>query len=191
MNQTWYSDMTSGSTMTYASLQPGLYKYNVSCDGQYILNRDVGNNNLKLLRNSSALIAANLLSITRNATDVFEAGCQINNGSANVGLFQPYEALVAPSESGPSLTPTCLISSFYGVALEPTDPDYYYTGISTLTSKDMSRKLTGTDFKGKQIVVHLRRHNVISSTSALQIYHSVLHIGCKIILEDGQLRREC
>jgi hypothetical protein len=190
MNQTWYSTMT-GSTLTYASLQPGLYKYNVSCDGQYILNRDVGNNNLKELHNSDALIVANLLSITRNATDIFEAGSQLNNGSANVGHWQPYEAGALPTASGPSSTPTCLLGSFYGVALEPTDPDFYYTGISTLTSKDMSRKLTGTNFKGKQIVVHVRRHNTISSTSAVQIYHSVLHVGCKIILENGQLRREC
>ena len=190
MNQTWYSTMT-GSTMTYASLQPGLYKYNVSCDGQYILNRDVGNNNLKELYNSVALVAANLLSITRNATDLWEGSSQINNGARNVGRFQPYDRSVPFSANGSLLDPTCLVSQFQGQSLQPIDPDFYYTGISTLTSKDMSRKLTGTDFKGKQIVVHVRRHNAVPSTSAVQIYHSVLHVGCKIILEDGQLRREC
>ena len=190
MNQTWYSTMT-GSTMTYASLQPGLYKYNVSCDGQYILNRDVGNNNLTELHNSVPLVVANLLSITRNATDLWEADCQLNNGAVNLGRFQPYEQTAPYAVNGPAIDPTCLVSQFVGRPSQPIDPDFYYTGISTLTSKDMSRKLTGTDFKGKQIVVHLRRHNLVPSTAAPQIYHSVLHVGCKIILENGQLRREC
>jgi len=190
MNQTFYSTMT-GSTLTYASLQPGLYKYNVSCDGQYILNRDVGNNNLKELHNSVSLVVANLLSITRNATDIFEADCQLNNGGVNVGRFQPYEQTAPYDVNGPSVDPTCLVSQFASKDLQAMDSDFYYTGVSTLTSKDMSRKLTGTDFKGKQIVVHLRRHNAVPSSSAVQIYHSVLHVGCKIILENGQLRREC
>ena len=193
MNQTWYSELT-GSTITYASVQPGLYKYNVSCDGQFILSRDVGNNNLTELHNSDALIVANLLSITRNACDIFEADVQLNNGAYHVGRFNPY-AVSAPTGSfpatGPNQTPTCLTTQFRGDAIKPTDPDCYYTGISTLTSKDMSRKLTGSDFKGKQIVVHVRRHNAVPTTSAKQIYHSVLHIGCKIILENGELRREC
>jgi len=190
MNQTWYSTMT-GSTMTYASLQPGLYKYNVSCDGQYILNRDVGNNNLTELHNSVPLVVANLLSITRNATDLWEADCQLNNGAVNLGRFQPYDQIAPFAVNGSVVDPTCQVSQFVGRPSQPMDPDFYYTGISTLTSKDMSRKLTGTDFKGKQIVVHLRRHNAVPSTAAPQIYHSVLHVGCKIILENGQLRREC
>jgi hypothetical protein len=193
MNQTWYSEIT-GSTMTYASVQPGVYKYNVSCDGQFLLSRDVGNNNLAELHNSDALMVANLLSITRNACDLWEGDVQLNNGAYHVGRFNPY-AISTPTGSfpaaGPNGTPTCNVNQFRGDAVKPTDPDCYYTGISTLTSKDMSRKLTGTDFKGKQIVVHVRRHNAILSTSAKQIYHSVLHIGCKIILENGELRREC
>jgi len=193
MNQTWYSEIT-GSTVTYASLQGGLYKYNVSCDGQFLLSRDVGNNNLAELHNSDALIVANLLSITRNACDLWEGDVQLNNGAFSVGRFNPYaESTVGGSfpSTGPQVTPTCLVSQFQADTVKPTDPDCYYTGISTLTSKDMSRKLTGSDFKGKQIVVHVRRHNTIPSTSAKQIYHSVLHIGCKIILENGELRREC
>ncbi len=193
MNQTWYSDIT-GSTITYASVQPGVYKYNVSCDGQFLLSRDVGNNNLAELHNSDALMVANLLSITRNACDLWEGDVQLNNGAYHVGRFNPY-AVSTPTGSfpaaGPNATPTCLVSQFRGDSIKPTDPDCYYTGISTLTSKDMSRKLTGTDFKGKQIVCHVRRHNAVPTTSAKQIYHSVLHIGCKIILENGELRREC
>jgi hypothetical protein len=119
---------------------------------------------------------------------------QLNNGAYSVGRFNPYAASTAVGSfpaTGPQENPTCLVNQFDGTALKGIDPDCYYTGISTLTSKDMSRKLTGTDFKGKQIVVHVRRHNNISSTSEKQIYHSVLHIGCKIILENGELRREC
>jgi hypothetical protein len=193
MNQTWYSTMT-GSTMTYASLQPGIYKYNVSCDGQFLLSRDVGNNNLAELHNSNALMVANLLSITRNACDLWEGDVQLNNGAYSVGRFNPYAASTAVGSfpaTGPEENPTCLVDQFDGTALKGIDPDCYYTGISTLTSKDMSRKLTGSDFKGKQIVVHVRRHNAIDNTSEKQIYHSVLHIGCKIILENGELRREC
>lgn len=193
MNQTWYSDIT-GSTITYASVQPGVYKYNVSCDGQFLLSRDVGNNNLAELHNSDALMVANLLSITRNACDLWEGDVQLNNGAHHVGRFNPY-AVSTPTGSfpsaGPAEPPTCDVTQFRGDAVKPTDPDCYYTGISTLTSKDMSRKLTGTDFKGKQIVVHVRRHNAVPTTSSKQIYHSVLHIGCKIILENGELRREC
>jgi len=190
MNQTWYSQM-QGATITYASLQPGLYKYNVSCDGQYILNRDVGNNNLKELYNSTALMAANLLSVTRNATDLWDANCQLSNGSVYCGRFQAYDNNIPYYDpAGPTNVPSTLANQFQGLTLAPIIPDFFYTGISTLTSKDMSRKLTGTNFKGKQIVVHVRRHNQIVN-SGLQIYHSVLHIGCKIILENGALRREC
>ena len=191
MNQTWYSTMV-GATMTYASVQPGLYKYNVSCDGQYILNRDVGNNNLKQLHNSDALIVANLLSITRNATDLWDANCQLNTGSHESGRWTPYDSDTAGFlVGGPADVPSTLVNQFAGVAQQPSIPDDFYTGISTLTSKDMSRKLTGSNFKGKQIVVHVRRHNAIPSSSAPQIYHTVLHVGCKIILEKGALRREC
>jgi len=190
MNGTYFSQQV-GNTCTYASLQPGLYLYNASVDGQYLMARDVGTNNPTSLHNSDALFAANLLSITRNATDLWEADCQLNNGAVNLGRFQPYDQIAPFAVNGSVVDPTCQVSQFVGRPSQPMDPDFYYTGISTLTSKDMSRKLTGTDFKGKQIVVHLRRHNAVPSTAAPQIYHSVLHVGCKIILENGQLRREC
>lgn len=195
MNQTWYASPASGNegcTMTYASVQPGLYKYNVSCDGQYILNRDVGNNNLKQLHNSDALIVANILSITRNATDLWDANCQLNTGAHESGRWNPYDSDTGLFlETGPIDVPSTLVNQFAGLDQQPTIPDDFYTGISTLTSKDMSRKLTGSNFKGKQIVVHVRRHNAIPSSSGGQVYHTVLHVGCKIILEKGALRREC
>ena len=191
MNQTWYSTMV-GATMTYASVQPGLYKYNVSCDGQYILNRDVGNNNLKQLHNSDALIVANILSLTRNATDLWDANCQLTSGSYGSGSWNPYDlGQTGFPVNGPTDVPSTLVNQFTGLKSQPTIPDDFYTGISTLTSKDMSRKLTGSNFKGKQIVVHVRRHNAIPTSSGGQVYHSVLHVGCKIILEKGALRREC
>ncbi len=195
MNGTYYSQQV-GSTVTYASLQGGLYLYNASIDGQYIMARDVGTNSPTALHNSDALFAANLLSITRNACDLWESGNQLSNGAIYAGRHQPYDNKdkYYPT-TGPSESPSCLASHFVaGQSPDKNnsaiDSDYLYTGLSTLESKDMSRELKGRNFKGKQVVMHLRRHNAITDTTA-QIYHSVLHVGCKMILEDGMLRREC
>jgi len=190
MNGTYYSQQV-GNTVTYASLQPGLYLYNASVDGQYLMARDVGTNNPTSLHNSDALFAANLLSITRNACDLWESGNQLSNGTLDGGRHQPYDEdnKFYPT-TGPAQKPSCTAGNFTGVQDRAIDADYLYTGLSTLVSKDMSRELKGRNFKGKQIVMHLRRHNAIADTTP-QIYHSLLHIGCKMILEDGMLRREC
>jgi len=190
MNGTYYSQQV-GNTCTYASLQPGLYLYNASVDGQYLMARDVGTNNPTSLHNSDALFAANLLSITRNACDLWESGNQLSNGTIDGGRHQPYdEANKYFPITGPSQAPSCTAGNFNGVDNKAMDADYLYTGLSTLLSKDMSRELKGRDFKGKQVVMHLRRNNAITDTTP-QIYHSLLHVGCKMILEDGMLRREC
>jgi len=195
MNGTYYSQQV-GNTVTYASLQPGLYLYNCSVDGAYLMARDVGTNAPTSLHNSDALFAANLLSITRNACDLWESGNQLSNGAKYAGRHQPYDQddKFYPT-AGPSQSPSCVAGDFLaGEGTEKInsaiDSDYIYTGLSTLVSKDMSRELKGRDFKGKQIVMHLRRHNQVTDTTP-QIYHSLLHIGCKMILEDGSLRREC
>ena len=190
MNGTYYSQQI-GNTVTYASIQPGLYLYNCSVDGQYLMARDVGTNAPTSLHNSDALFAANLLSITRNACDLWESGNQLSNGSKTAGRHQPYDRdnKYYPT-AGPAQTPSCTAGNFLAIANKAVDSDYLYTGLSTLVSKDMSRELKGRNFKGKQVVMHLRRHNAIDDTTP-QIYHSLLHIGCKMILEDGSLRREC
>ena len=195
MNGTYYSQQV-GNTVTYASLQPGLYLYNASVDGQYLMARDVGTNAPTSLHNSDALFAANLLSITRNACDLWESGNQLSNGAKYAGRHQPYDQddKFYPT-AGPSQSPSCVAGDFLaGEGTEKInsaiDSDYIYTGLSTLVSKDMSRELKGRNFKGKQVVMHLRRHNQVTDTTP-QIYHSLLHIGCKMILEDGSLRREC
>ena len=195
MNGTYYSQQV-GNTVTYASLQPGLYLYNASVDGQYLHARDVGTNAPTSLHNSDALFAANLLSITRNACDLWESGNQLSNGAIYAGRHQPYDItnkFYPPA--GPSRSPSCITTDFLaGQAPSKNnsaiDSDYLYTGLSTLVSKDMSRELKGRNFKGKQVVMHLRRHNAVTDTTP-QIYHTLLHIGCKMILEDGMLRREC
>ena len=195
MNGTYYSQQV-GNTVTYASLQPGLYLYNASVDGQYLHARDVGTNAPTSLHNSDALFAANLLSITRNACDLWESGNQLSNGAIYAGRHQPYDItnkFYPPA--GPSRSPSCITTDFLaGQAPSKNnsaiDSDYLYTGLSTLVSKDMSRELKGRNFKGKQVVMHVKRHNAVTDTTP-QIYHTLLHIGCKMILEDGMLRREC
>jgi hypothetical protein len=196
MNGTYYSQQV-GNTVTYASLQPGIYLYNCSVDGAYLMARDVGTNSPTSLHNSDALFAANLLSITRNACDLWESGNQLSNGAKYAGRHQPYDITdkFYPT-AGPSRSPSCVAGDFLAAPATSNkdnsaiDSDYLYTGLSTLVSKDMSRELKGRNFKGKQVVMHLRRHNRVTDTTP-QIYHSLLHIGCKMILEDGMLRREC
>lgn len=194
MNQTWYSQSTP-STVIYASVMPGLYQYNVSVNGMPISNHDVGNNILSSLENSSALFAANLLSIQRNSIDSWHSKSQLMKyGSYVQGSFSPYNINTSTTDffpaNGPSAIPTCLTSQFiYTDADKPVDACAFYAGMSTLMSKDLSRELVGRDFRGKQITLQLRRFNAVSNTSAPQILHTLLHIGAKIHLERGLMRR--
>jgi hypothetical protein len=76
-------------------------------------------------------------------------------------------------------------------------PPYIYCGISCLKSTDKSRRLVGTDLRGRQVVVSMRRQNAIprvgTGATANDVFHASLQIGVRFDLDpkSGVLRRVC
>lgn len=211
---TYYSDITP-ATYTFASLQSGLYKYNVLVNGDTFWNgRSIGNNNTDNLNNSRAEFAMNLLAIQQNSSNYWEANSQLSTSNyfskSNTAVygspgFTAYGGNATIALTGPSATPDCLIATLVnepvGVVTNTSatqgqtgvTPPYVYTGISCLKSTDKSRRLVGTDLRGRQVVVTQEKWNTIAGTTKDDILHCTLSVGVKFELDPktGVIRRIC
>ena len=115
---TYYSDITP-TTYTFASLQSGLYKFNVLVNGDTFWNgRSVGNNNTDNLNNSRAEFVMNLLAIQQNSSNYWEANSQLSTttyfakaNGAIIGCpgFTAYGGNANITLTGPSATPDCFM----------------------------------------------------------------------------------
>ena len=204
----YYSDITA-NTYTFASLQSGLYKYNVLVNGDTYWNgRSIGNNNTDNLNNSRAEFAMNLLALQQNSSNYWEANSQIGT-QFRTGLSAA-DNVTAPNfttyggnlqtNTGPSTVPDCTISSLdagYGTVSsgvsKSVTPPYIYAAISCLKSTDKSRRLVGTDLRGRQVVVNMEKWNTIPNTTKDDILHACLTVGVKFELDPktGTIRRVC
>jgi hypothetical protein len=205
---TYYSDITA-NTFTFASLQSGLYKYNVLVNGDtYFNGRSIGNNNTDNLNNSRAEFVMNLLALQQNSSNYWEANSQIATqyrfgleatSIATAPNFTAYGGNLQ-TNTGPSTVPNCTIASLnggYGTVSNGVNgsvtPPYMYAGISCLKSTDKSRRLVGTDLRGRQVVVNLERWTTIPNTTKDDILHTCMTVGVKFELDPktGVIRRIC
>lgn len=205
---TYYSDITP-NTFTFASLQSGLYKYNVLVNGDTYWNgRSIGNNNTDNLNNSRAEFVMNLLALQQNSSNYWEANSQMATqyrfgteatSIATAPHFTSYGGNLQ-TNTGPSTIPDCTIGSLnagYGTVSNGINgsvtPPYIYSGISCLKSTDKSRRLVGTDLRGRQVVVTMEKWSTIPNTTKDDIIHATMTVGVRFELDPrtGVIRRIC
>jgi len=189
--QSWYSNQVDGSTMTYQSVFPGLYQSNVLVNGEPVNSRNIGISDLTSIKNSIPQTVMNLQTTTRSSNEILHTEsqlCSIIGGSALAPTdiligFSNMTPTTARSNDYPANGPDAVPNQLgpYGYNSEPDlgiDVPNYYWGLSTLTSNDKSRELTGRDFRSKQVVLQMDRFNSINS-SLDQVIQGILVVGVK------------
>jgi hypothetical protein len=150
----------------------------------------------------------NLLALQQNSSNYWEANSQISTqfrfglsaaGRVTAPNFTAYGGNLQ-TNTGPSTVPSCTIASLdagygtvsFGINGSVTPP-YIYAGISCLKSTDKSRRLVGTDLRGRQVVVNMEKWNTIPNTTKDDILHACMTVGVKFELDPktGTIRRVC
>ena len=192
----WYSSQVAGSTMTYQSVFPGLYQSNVLVNGEPVNSRNIGISDLTAIKNSIPQTIMNLQSTTRASNEILHTESQLaspvgGDGAVASEILIGYSNMTPTTArtndypaNGPNAVPNQLgpfgnqgIPGSYGI-----DVPNYYWGLSTLTSNDKSRELTGRDFRAKQVVLQMDRFNSITA-SLDQVIQGVLVVGVKYHLD--------
>jgi len=150
----------------------------------------------------------NLLALQQNSSNYWEANSQISTqyrfgleatSIATAPNFTTYGGNLQ-TNTGPSTIPDCTISSLnagYGTVSNGINgsvtPPYIYAGISCLKSTDKSRRLVGTDLRGRQVVVNMEKWNTIANTTKDDILHATMSVGVRFELDPktGVIRRVC
>ena len=194
--QSWYSARTVGQTMPYSSVFPGLYQANVLVNGDPVNSRSIGIGDVTAIKNSIPQLVMNLQSTTRASNEILHMDCQLGpqftqagNTATDVLLgYSYYTPTTAATNDypvgGPNAVPNQLGPYGAGSAAEfqGIDTPSMYWGLSTLTSNDKSRELTGMDLRTKQTVLQMERYNTITG-SADQVIQGVLVVGEKFHLD--------
>tara|TARA_R110000803_G_scaffold139767_2_gene206396 strand:+ start:2793 stop:4340 length:1548 start_codon:yes stop_codon:yes gene_type:complete len=198
---THYSSITDGKTLTYESVFPGLYRANILCNGQPVLSRQMGNNDTNNLNKSVPQFVGNLLSISRNGLDIFEANTCIlpTDVNANSGQNQSYSPYATGGLNAGGIFPVAgpqdipnnqgpWANKSIGV---PISPSFFVWGLSLLSTNDTSRQLVGRNLIAKQVVIEMVKHNQIPANSLSQVLMSILTVGVQYHLDvqTGELRR--
>tara|TARA_R110002012_G_scaffold109277_2_gene253006 strand:- start:1017 stop:2564 length:1548 start_codon:yes stop_codon:yes gene_type:complete len=198
---TYYSQILDGKTLTYESVFPGLFRANVLLNGQPVLARPIGVNNTSNLNASVPQFMANLISVSRNGLDIFEANtCAVpTDVNLNTGQNQSYSPYATGGVdaggifpiAGPQDIPNSQGPWTNKTAGVPITPAFFVWGLSLLNSQDVSRKLVGRNLIGKQVVVEMTKHNAIGAEALSQVLMSILTVGVKYHLDvrTGELRR--
>jgi hypothetical protein len=198
--QSWYSSQVAGSTMTYQSVFPGLYQSNVLVNGEPVNSRNIGVADLTAIKNSIPQTVMNLQTTSRASNEILHTESQLASpiGGDDIDPIDPVDAtqiLIGYS----NITPTTAATNDYpvnGANAVPNnlgpfgnngagvgiDVPNYYWGLSTLTSNDKSRELTGRDFRSKQVVLQMDRFNSIVA-SLDQVIQGILVVGVKYHLD--------
>lgn len=207
---TYYSEIASNA-FTFASLMTGTFIMNVLVNGDcYWCTRDQGVDIKDNLYNSRADFMMNLVALQQSSSDLWQVNTQLApeyyNGNATSALaainYSPYGVWVQ-SDTGVKEAPDCVFGHLNGSAADTKQgnkgvaPPYVYCGINCLKSTDKSRRLVGTDLRGRQVVVSMRRQNAIprvgTGATANDVFHASLQIGVRFDLDpkSGVLRRVC
>ena len=198
--QSWYSSQVAGSSMPYQSLFPGLYQSNVLVNGDPVNSRNIGISDLTAIKNSIPQTVMNLQTTTRASNEILHTESQLCSpvGGSDLDPVDPIDAdqiLIGYSNmvpttlaandypaNGPNAVPSQLGPFGNNGAGVGIDPPNYYWGLSTLSSNDKSRELTGRDFRSKQVVLQMDRFNSIVA-SLDQVIQGVLVVGVKYHLD--------
>jgi len=207
---TYYSTIAA-NTVTFASLMTGTFMMNVLVNGeQYWCTRDQGVDIKDNLYNSRADMVMNLLGLQQNSSDLWQCNSQLapeySDGTVVPTLrginYSPYGSWIQ-SDAGVLIAPSCRIGELQATSADTTQgfkgvsPPYVYCGISCLKSTDKSRRLVGTDLRGRQVVLNMRRQNQIvrvgTGATSNDVVHASLQIGVRFDLDPktGVLRRVC
>ncbi len=196
----YYSSIAS-NTVTFASLQAGWYKGNILVNGDTYWNgRSIGTPDGSNLVGSRSEAVMGLVGLSRNASEVFQCDTQFGVQSqfgATVGAKGwDANATDADSATGPSSAPSCesedigsITDTVYGRS--NAGGPYVYWGINMLRSTDKSRRLVGTDLRGRQCVVNYQRQNTIPTSADDDVIFTTLVVGCRFDLdpETGTIHR--
>ena len=198
--QSWYSSQVAGSSMPYQSLFPGMYQSNVLVNGDPVNSRNIGIADLTAIKNSIPQTVMNLQTTTRASNEILNTESQLASPIGGddidpVDPVDPTQILINYSNyvpttlatndypvNGPNAVPNQLGpfgNNGSGVGIDPAN---YYWGLSTLSSNDKSRELTGRDFRSKQVVLQMDRFNSIVA-SLDQVIQGVLVVGVKYHLD--------
>ena len=198
--QSWYSSQVAGSSMPYQSLFPGMYQSNVLVNGDPVNSRNIGIADLTAIKNSIPQTVMNLQTTTRASNEILNTESQLASpiGGDDIDPVDPVDAdqiLIGYSNyvpttlaandypvNGPNAVPNQLGPFGNNGAGVGIDPPNFYWGLSTLSSNDKSRELTGRDFRSKQVVLQMDRFNSIVA-SLDQVIQGVLVVGVKYHLD--------
>ena len=186
---------------------PGLHHAQVLVNGDCYWNTRPQGNYQTNLRNQVPDFAMNLTGLVRNAADIFEVNTQLEVGHNTGNVVGKTEGFntYAQDESasffqppgGPSAIPDCE-QRYAGLSIADTSqnqtgvsPSYVYWGQNCLRSTDKSRRLVGTDLRGRQVVAMMERYNTIPSTTLDQVLFGSLACGVRFDLDPstGLVRR--
>ena len=196
----YYSSIAS-NTVTFASLQAGWYRGNILVNGDTYWNgRSIGTPDGSNLRGSRSEAVMGLVALSRNASEIFQCdtqfGVQYQEGANLTAKNWDANATDAPASTGPSSVPSCLASAIGSdsdtvYARTNCAGPYVYWGVNMLRSTDKSRRLVGTDLRGRQCVINYQRNNTIPSSADDDVIFTTLVVGCRFDLdpETGTIHR--
>lgn len=201
---TYYS-LIEGGTLTYASLMPGLHHAQVLVNGDCYWNTRPQGNYQTNLKNQRAEFAMNLVGLQRNAADLLECNSQMAGQTFAYAAqhsqpgFNTYAQNVTTLEpvGGPAEIPDCgaedvgYSSTNALIGRTGVSPAYVYWGQNCLRSTDKSRRLVGTDLRGRQVVAMMERYNQIPYNTLTQVLFCSLACGVRFDLDPstGLVRR--